>query len=60
MANFKILDKNPLPTEKNTHVTWPPSVTEIKTMDSGKRLQVKILWPDGNSYMFDVDEATTV
>ena len=62
LTNLKILVncESQLPSDKNTHVTWPPSVSEISALDHGKHVKVKVVFPDEFTREFEVDEATTV
>ena len=62
LCNFKILStpENVPPSDRNTLVTWPPSVVELHTLDTGKHNKVKVIYPDGHHREFEVDETMTV
>lgn len=62
LCNFKILStpENFPPSDHNTLITWPPSTTEIHALDAGKSIRVKIVFPDGASRDYEIDEAATV
>ena len=62
LSNWKILGMpdSQLPPDRNTLITWPPSLTELNALDSGKNVKVKVVYPDGASRDHEVDEVMTV
>lgn len=59
LANFKIMS-GLSPPEKGLYVCWPPSAAEIHALDICKPIKVKVVYPNGESREYEVDEATTV
>ena len=59
LANFKIM-AGLSPPEKGLYVCWPPSAAEIQALDTAKAIKVNVVFPNGDSREYEVDEATTV
>ena len=62
LCNFKILSspENIPPSDRNTLITWPPSIVELHALDAGKNIKVKVIFPDDDKRDFEVDEEVTV
>ena len=62
LTNWKLLElpDSQLPPDRNTLITWPPSLTELHALEHGKSVKVKVVYPDGASRDHEVDEAMTI
>lgn len=62
LVNFKILmaPENATPPERRSLINWPPSSREIEAFDESKSIKIKVLFPNGDSREYEIDEATTV